>query len=90
MDISNLTIKKARELLDSKQLSAIELAKYYLANIEAKNKELNVYLEVYDDVLKQAEEAQKIIDEGKSTILTGIPISVKDNILIEGRIASSA
>ncbi len=90
MDISKLTIKEARKLLDTKKISVKELVEEYLKNIEDKNKELNVFLEVYDDVLKQAEEAQKIIDEGGALELTGIPLAVKDNILIKGRKASAA
>ena len=90
MDLKNLTISKARKLLDSKEISAIELAEYYLKNIEAKNEELNVYLEVYDDVRNQAEAAQKIIDAGNLKALTGIPLAIKDNILIKGRKVSAA
>lgn len=90
MEISNLTIKKARELLDKKEISTKELAESCLKNIESKNKELNVFLEVYDDVLEQAKAAQKMIDSGNSKGLTGIPLAIKDNILIKGRIASAA
>ena len=90
MNLQNLTIKKARALLDKKQISAKELADFYLKNIEAKNKELNAYLEVYDDVLQQAETAQKIIDKGEAKSLTGIPLAIKDNILIKGRKVSGA
>lgn len=90
MEIEKLTIKEARKLLDSKQLSTKELSENYLKNIEAGNKDLNVYLEVYDDVLRQAEEAQKVIDVGKSQDLTGIPLAIKDNILIRGKKASGA
>jgi len=86
----NLTIKEARKLLDSKEISAKELAEVHLKNIEDKNKELNAYLEVYDDVLKQAGEAQKKIDKGEAKDLTGIPLAIKDNILIKGKTASSA
>ncbi|KKP80153.1 MAG: Glutamyl-tRNA(Gln) amidotransferase subunit A, partial [Parcubacteria group bacterium GW2011_GWB1_35_5] len=86
----NMTIKDARKLLDSRQITAIELVQFYLKNIEDKNKELNVYLEVYDDCLTQAKEAQKIIDEGKAQSLTGIPLGLKDNILIKGRKVSGA
>jgi len=88
--IENLTIKKARELLDKKEISVKELTEFYLKNIDAKNKDLNVYLEVYDDVLEQAEVAQKIIDAGEAKSLTGIPLAIKDNILIKGKIASAA
>jgi len=90
MNLSELTIKKARTLLDKKEISAKELVESCLKNIEQKNKELNVFLEVYDDTLKQAEEAQKIIDAGKAEELTGIPLAIKDNILIKGRKASAA
>ena len=90
MDLQNLTIKKARELLDKKEISAVELAKYYLKNIEEKNKELNIYLEVFDDVLEQAKRAQEIIDKGEAKPLTGIPLAIKDNILIKGKKVSAA
>lgn len=90
MDLNNITIKKARELLDKKEISAKEIAESCLKNINEKNKELNVLLEVYDDVLKQSEAAQKMIDSGNVRKLTGIPLAVKDNILIKGRRASSA
>lgn len=90
MDLKDLTISKARKLLDSKELSAVELAGHYLKNIKEKNKDLNAYLEVYDDVLEQAEYAQKMVDNGIAEILTGIPLAIKDNILIKGRKASAA
>ena len=90
MDFKNLTISKARELLDSKKLSVRELAEYYLKNIKEKNKELNVYLEVYDDVLEQAERAQGMIDNAIVGEMTGIPVGIKDNILIKGRKVSAA
>ncbi|MBN2093786.1 MAG: Asp-tRNA(Asn)/Glu-tRNA(Gln) amidotransferase subunit GatA [Candidatus Zambryskibacteria bacterium] len=88
--IEDLTIKEARKLLDSKEISAKELTEGALLQIEDKNKELNIYLEVYDDILEQAKLAQKIIDQGDSKDLTGIPLAIKDNILIKGKKASAA
>ncbi len=90
MKIENLTIKEARKLLDSKGVSVKELADACLKNVESKNKELNIFLEVYDDVSSQIEVSQGKIDSGKSDMLTGIPIAIKDNILIKGKIASAA
>jgi aspartyl-tRNA(Asn)/glutamyl-tRNA(Gln) amidotransferase subunit A len=36
------------------------------------------------------EAAQKRIDAGEAPLLCGIPLAIKDNILIEGKIASAA
>lgn len=90
MDLKNLTIKKARALLDNKEISAVELASAYLEEIKKKNPELNAYLEVYDDVLAQAEDADKRIAKGESLPLLGIPLAIKDNILIKGRQVTAA
>lgn len=90
IDLVNLTIKDARQKLDQKEFSAVELAQAYLNEINSKNKELNVYLEVFDDVLEQALSADERIMKGESTPLLGIPLAVKDNILIVGKTFSSA
>ncbi len=90
IDLKNLTIKTAREKLDAKQFSAVELAQAYLNEIEKKNLELNAYLEVFDDVLEQAKVADERIAKGESTSLLGIPLAIKDNILITGKKVSAA
>ena len=90
--MKNLTIKKAHELLKSKQTSALELTGYYLSKIERQNKDLNAYLEVFvDDARRQAKETDKrIAGGGMIGDLDGVPLAVKDNILIDGHTASSA
>lgn len=90
IDLNTLTIAKARAALDRKVFSAVDLAKAYLVEIEKKNKELNAYLEVFDDVLDQAKEADDRIAKGESYPLLGIPLAIKDVILIKGRKVSSA
>ncbi len=91
IDLENLTIKKAHEAIVRGDFTAIELAKVYLEEIKNKNQELNAYLEVFSDVREQAAEADKRIKENKNVdILTGIPMAIKDNILIKGRKCSSA
>ncbi len=90
MNLKDLTIKEARRALDAKEFSAVELAQAYLDEIKKKNKELNAYLEIFDDVLEQAKVADEMIARGEIKPLTGIPMAIKDNILIKGRIASSA
>ncbi len=90
IDIHNLTIKSAHDHLIGGDFSALELTEAYLKNTEAKNKEINAYLEVFEDARDSAKEADKKIKEKKADILTGIPFAIKDNILIKGKIASSA
>ena len=90
IDLAKLTIADARKKLDSKEFSAVDLASAYLTEIKKKNKELNAYLEVYDDVLEQAKIADGRIAKGESHPLLGIPMAIKDVILIKGRHVSAA
>lgn len=90
IDLKNLTIKKAHEHLIKGDFSARDLAEAYKKEIEKKNSDLNAYLEVFSDIDEQAAAADEMIKAGRATLLTGIPLSIKDNILIKGRVASSA
>lgn len=87
--MQNLTIKKARELLDQKEISAVELAEKYLTKIEKENTALNAYISTYNSAKAMAHAADQQIKEGKQTALTGIPFGIKDNILVEGEYASA-
>jgi len=91
MDLSKLTIAQARKDLDAKKYSALDLTNAYLENIKAKDKDIHAYLEVWEDSAREeAKEADKLIAAGKSLPLTGIPLAIKDNILIDGRLVSAA
>lgn len=91
IDLKNLTIKKAHEAMKNGDFTAVDLTKSYLDIIKQKNSELNVYLEVFEkDALKQAEDADKRFKDGSAVEMTGIPIALKDNILYQGHISSSA
>src|SRR3989344_9197201 len=91
MNLDSLTIAEARRALDAKEYSALELTEAYLDAIQKKDGDIHAYLEVWADFAREeAQRADEIIAAGKSQSLTGIPIAVKDNILIEGRIASAA
>ena len=90
IDIKSLTIEKAGEMLKNGEVTSVDLVSACLSNVEAKNKELNIFLEVFSDALEQAKYADEIIKSGQGTKLTGIPIAIKDNILITGRKVSAA
>ena len=85
-----MTIEKAHQHLIKGDFSARELTEAYLKNIKEKNEDFNIYLEVFDDVLKQADQADKLIKEGKSSLMTGIPMAIKDNILMKGKKVSAS
>jgi aspartyl-tRNA(Asn)/glutamyl-tRNA(Gln) amidotransferase subunit A len=90
MDLTTLSIKVAREGLSKGSFTAVDLAKAYLANVAAKDGQIHAYLEVYSDVIAQAEAADARIKAGEKGTLLGIPFAIKDNILIDGCIASAA
>lgn len=90
IDINNLTITKAHEDLKNGKYTVTELVEAYLNNIKEKNSKLNAYLEVFDDVLEEAKKAEAKFKDGSATILTGIPMAIKDNILIKGKVASAS
>ncbi|MDR1438968.1 MAG: Asp-tRNA(Asn)/Glu-tRNA(Gln) amidotransferase subunit GatA [Clostridiales bacterium] len=74
-----MSIKKLREMLDARQISAWELAGEYLARIEERDPALGAYLHVDAGCARRmAEAAQRRIDEGGQGPLTGIPIGLKD------------
>lgn len=80
-----MALKKLREMLDSKEISAVELTKQYLDRIEKSDKEINSYITVCkESALSDAKKAQEVIDSGNSSAFTGLPISVKDNICTLG------
>ena len=89
IDFNKLSLAELGHGLSSKDFSARELSKWYLDRINEKDSDINAYLEVFDDVLKQADEADLRLGRGKGSALLGIPIAIKDNILIEGRSASA-
>ncbi len=90
IDLGTLTIAKARKHLDAGDFTALELAESYLKSIEEKNPEIFAYLEVYDDVREQAKAADERIKKGEKGPMLGIPIALKDNMLVRGKLSTSS
>ena len=89
-DLNKLSITEASKKLAAGEITAVDLARACLEEIKKRNTDLNAYLEVFEDVEKQAEAADVRRAAGESHPLLGIPLAIKDNILIEGRKVSAA
>ena len=77
-----MLLNKLRKLLDSREISARELAISYLDRINTINGGgPNAYIHVNaDGIAAAADAAQAIIDAGEQGPLTGLPIALGDDI----------
>ena len=89
-NLSELSITEAAQKLQVGEITAVELVRACKENIEKRNGSLNVYLEVFADAEEQAKAADERRKKGENHPLLGIPLAIKDNILIEGRKVSAA
>ncbi len=92
MNLNELTIASAHMGLKAKEFSAKELTDDCLVAIKEKNNKLNAYLTVFEEsALAEARNIDEKIAKGEEIgELTGIPLAIKDNILIQGTRATSA
>jgi aspartyl-tRNA(Asn)/glutamyl-tRNA(Gln) amidotransferase subunit A len=68
-----------------RELSAVEVAEAFLARIDAHDALYGSFLRVDpEETLRQARAAQDLLDKGKASALTGVPVAVKDNISTAG------
>lgn len=87
MSLNKLTIEEAHRGLVNKDFSAVELTAACLDSIRKQDDNLNAFITITEEkALIQAEEVDKKIKNTKQEInvLAGIPMVLKDNILLEG------
>ena len=90
--LNEVSILEAAKLLRSGECTVSELFDACRNEAIARNEELNAYLEIFERDEAAIEAAQKRINKEKDNapLLCGIPLAMKDNILMKGRIASAA
>ena len=86
MELHELSLQQAHELLSSRKISSEELTRAYLERIHRLDPQIKSYVTVSEELaLEQAQKADQRIKTGEGlTPLTGIPYSAKDSISTRG------
>ena len=90
-DLNLLTLSQVSDMLESGEISAVELVEANLRSIEATEPEIHAYANVLaDHALDAARTADgEIASSGRRGPLHGIPIGIKDNIYTKGIVTES-
>ena len=84
--LRDLTIKKFNEGLRTKKFTALEITQAFFKYIKDTDKKIGAYLSLNEEVaIRDAEKVDlKIAKDEAIGDLAGVPLAVKDNILIKG------
>lgn len=81
----HMTVAQARQRLDRRELSSVELTQAYLERIEQVEGRVQAFVTVTAELaLQHAQEADRRITKGTAGPLTGIPAQIKDVMCTEG------
>ncbi len=86
MEFSKLTINEAHEGLRKREFSSLDLTRAFLEKIEKEDKKIGAFINISPEIaLAAAQKMDKKIGDGQDFgLLAGIPMAIKDNILVEG------
>jgi len=90
MQFEYLTLTELREKLDNKEISSVELTKYFLDRV--KKSDLNAFITVTEEqALAGAAKADEFIgSDGENPFLSGIPYAAKDLFSVKGTRTTAA
>lgn len=78
--MNKLTLKKAKEGLEKKQFSSVELTKACFERIKKTEGKINAFVTLDEDkAIREAKAADEAIASGLNLPLLGIPLAIKDN-----------
>ena len=92
LTLHGLTIKSFSDNLRAKKFSTLEIIKDFFEYIDKEDKKIGAYLSLHkDEALNSANRVDLALASGEElNVLAGMPLAIKDNILIEGFRATSA
>jgi aspartyl-tRNA(Asn)/glutamyl-tRNA(Gln) amidotransferase subunit A len=86
-----MTLSQKVQQIKSGKLTAMQNVNNFLSAIDKKNKDLNIYLHLNSEAMKQAEEIDLKIKHKKETgKLAGLCVAIKSNISVQGLITNCA
>jgi aspartyl-tRNA(Asn)/glutamyl-tRNA(Gln) amidotransferase subunit A len=90
-ELQELSLAEASRLVESRDISPIELVEASLERIAAVNGKINAYISVYEEARAVAKAAEAMIGASHWLgPLHGIPIALKDNIGLKGLCTTAA
>lgn len=84
----NMTAHELHNKIRSGEITIRALVEESVTKAKADTR--NIFREVFSDIEEQIVQAEQLLAEGKATVLTGIPIAIKDNILFAGEVSGSS
>ncbi|MCX6744958.1 MAG: Asp-tRNA(Asn)/Glu-tRNA(Gln) amidotransferase subunit GatA [Candidatus Parcubacteria bacterium] len=92
MDLNKLTIKEARQKLQAKEISSLDLVKDCIKRIEKTDSKVHSFLNTnFEQARDAAKEVDKKIKKGEHVkSLEGIPCGIKDLILTKGIVTTAS
>jgi len=84
-ELLNKSIKEVRELLKKREITSLELTRFYLNRINEYDGQVASFIRLTEEMaLRMAGEADRRIREGSDGDLTGIPFGMKDILCTKG------
>jgi aspartyl-tRNA(Asn)/glutamyl-tRNA(Gln) amidotransferase subunit A len=87
--LHNLTVKKYIEGIKNKEFSIFEIIKEIVENYKAKDENLGVFLSFFKDEILEKANFYNDFNFNEEDLF-GLPIAIKDNILIKGKKTTAA
>lgn len=85
VDITKLDVRSLQDAVDNGYLTYEAITRLYLERIDVYDDKYNAMISINENAIDEAREKDKIYKEnGRDSLLFGIPIIVKDNIDVEG------